>query len=237
MAQPIIRGIQAVGAVTIKYKYNGNGGKLVLPTNVMSLGGDTTDDANTIDTSGGVEVAGFRLDGEFLRATQQIASSVQIPILGGGAVALTNNNRSGTLTINATKVSTPLPDSSVLSSDTTLKDVIRTGGGTGQMSRTASLGPLTDNVYDLVFLAQAQQAQKGGDSQGATIEVCFAFCGANTIVSFEGCTIASVDPIGLSGNDAVNYNVQINYLNWTCTYTTSAETNSLTTIGTAKDTD
>lgn len=201
MAQPIIRGIQAVGAVDIIYGYNGNGGKLTLPADVMKLADQTE---TIIDTSGGVSVAGFRLDGEFLRAVQQIASSVQVPILGGGAVALTNNNRSGTLNINCTKTSTPTPDATM-------------GGATGAMYRPtgASIGPNKDNVYDLVFLAQVQQAQPGGDSEGATIKVVFDFCGLTTTISFEGCTIASVDPVGLAGNDAVNYGVSINYLNWT----------------------
>ena len=201
MSQPIIRGIQAVGAVNIKYGYNGNGGKLVLNKEVMKLGGLKN---ATIDTKGGIDVAGFRLDGEFLRAVQQIASSVQVPILGGGAVALTNNNRSGTLSINCTKTSTPTPEKT-------------TGGAVGAMYRPvgAAIGPNRNKVYDLVFLAQVQQSQDGGDSEGATIKVIFDFCGLTTTISFEGCTIASVDPIGLAGNDAVNYNVSINYLNWT----------------------
>lgn len=198
MAQPIIRGIQAVGAVDIIYGYNGNGGKLTLPPELMKLG----DQASTvIDTQGGKSVAGFRLDSEFLRAVQQIASSVQIPILGGGAVALTNNNRSGTLSINCTKTSTP-----------TTAD----GAEVGSMHKGANLGPKGDvTVYDLVFLAQVQQAQPGGDSEGATLKIVFDFCGLTTTISFEGCTVASVDPIGLAGNDAVNYNVSFNYLNWT----------------------
>ena len=201
MSQPIIRGIQAVGAVNIKYGYNGNGGKLVLNKEVMKLGGLKN---ATIDTKGGIDVAGFRLDGEFLRAVQQIASSVQVPILGGGAVALTNNNRSGTLSINCTKTSTPTPEKT-------------TGGAVGAMYRPvgAAIGPNRNKVYDLVFLAQVQQSQDGGDSEGATIKVIFDFCGLTTTISCEGCTIASVDPIGLAGNDAVNYNVSINYLNWT----------------------
>ena len=132
MAQPIIRGIQAVGAVDIKYGYNGNGGKLTLPPEVMKLG----DQASTeIDTTGGVNVAGFRLDSEFLRAVQQIASSVQIPILGGGAVALTNNNRSGTLSINCTKTSTP-----------TTTD----GEKVGSMHKGANLGPKGDVTVYLI---------------------------------------------------------------------------------------
>ena len=214
MGQPIIRGIQAVGSVNIKYKYNGNSGKLVLPTTVMQLGGAADEDSNTIDTSNFVDVSGFRLDGEFLRAAQQIASSVQIPILGGGAVALTNNNRSGALSINATKVSTPVDKAN--SSAT---------APTGSMYASGGLGPVGGaEVYDLVFLAQAQQAQAGGDSMGATIQVSFQFCGLYTVLEFQGCTIAGVDPVGLSGNDAVNYNVNINYLNWTVNYSSATET-------------
>lgn len=209
MSQPIIRGIQAVGAVDIKYRYNGNKGKLTIPSSVMKLG---TAGPSEIDTAEGVSVAGFRLDGEFLRAVQQIASSVQVPILGGGAVALTNNNRSGTLTVNATRVSTPNPNAA----------------DNGEMySSGVGLGPVgNDKVYDLVFLAQIQQAQEGGDSEGATIQVVFTFCGLYTIVTFEGCTIVSVDPLGLAGNEASNYNVQINYLNWDVTYSSDSSTDS-----------
>jgi hypothetical protein len=207
MGQPIIRGIQAVGAVDIKYQYNGPGGKLLINQDVMKLG-----DLTEVDTSTPVNAAGFRLDGEFLRAVQQIASSAQVPILGGGAVALTNNNRSGTLSINCTKVSTPDTDS-------------------GSMYRGSNnqFGPKgSDTAYDLVLLAQLQQAQAGGDSNGATLWVVFKFCGLYTTVAFEGCTVASVDPLGLNGNDAVNYNVSFNYTNWTCSFSTEAEDTSLT---------
>lgn len=237
MSQPIIRGIQAVGAVDIKYRYNSADGKMTLPTGLMRLGASADAANNTIDTSKGVDVAGFRLDGEFLRAVQQIASSVQVPILGGGAVALTNNNRSGTLSINATKTSTPQPGNGASATyDEAGNELSPAIDGTttvGQMVRNGTLGPDRDNVYDLVFLAQAQQGQLGGDSVGATIQVVFSFCGLNTIISFEGCTIAAVDPLGLTGNDAPNYNVQINYLNWTCEYSTDQTTGSLTPIARA----
>lgn len=221
MSQPIIRGIQAVGAVDIKYEYNSADHVLVVPTNSIRINGDTGDKGKKISTGGGIPVAGFRLDSEFLRAVQQIASSVQIPILGGGAVALTNNNRSGTLNINCTKTSTPAPGSTY-TADVKDKDgnVIHKAGDlvgeTGSMLKGAGLGPVGEElVYDLVFLAQIQQAQEGGDSVGATITVDFMFCGLHTTIQFQGCTIASVDPLGLAGNDAVNYNVSINYLNWT----------------------
>lgn len=233
MSQPIIRGIQAVGAVDIKYQYNGSDHKLMLPTDVMRINDATDEKYTTIDTSGFVSVAGFRLDGEFLRAVQQIASSIQVPLLGGGAVALTNNNRSGTLTINCTKVATPsmgeVYDKDVYDPEDPTKRIHKKGdligAATGAMLYGNGIGPVSkDPVYDLTFLAQVQQAQKGGDSVGATIQVCFAFCGLYTVIEFQGCTIASVDPIGLAGNDAPNYGVSINYLNWTANYSASGET-------------
>ena len=240
MSQPIIRGIQAVGAVDIKYRYNSSDGKMTLPAGLMQLGSSSDAANNTIDTSTGVDVAGFRLDSEFLRAVQQIASSVQIPILGGGAVALTNNNRSGTLSINCTKTSTPVPGNGVpeIKDENTgnvITPAVASTTTVGEMYRKGSIGPNRDKVYDLVFLAQVQQGQLGGDSVGATIQVCFAFCGMNTIISFEGCTVAGVDPLGLSGNDAVNYNVSFNYLNWTANFSTDQVSNPLTAIAVAND--
>lgn len=231
MAQPIIRGIQAVGAVDIKYEYNSSDHVLSIPTNSIRINDQTTG-SKSINTDGGVSVAGFRLDSEFLRAVQQIASSAQIPILGGGAVALTNNNRSGTLSINCTRVSTPSPEGTYdkeVKDDTTGQVIHKagdlTGEGTGTMLKGNGVGPIgNDPVYDLVFLAQVQQAQPGGDSMGATITVDFMFCGLHTTIQFQGCTVASVDPLGLSGNDAVNYNVSFNYLNWTMNASNSAGT-------------
>lgn len=217
MAQPIIRGIQAVGAVSIFYTYNSSDGILTLPSNLIknsldiSDNRDSDDDVGTIDTSSGVPVTGFRLDGEFLRATQQIASSVMVPLLGGGALALTNNNRSGTLTVNCTRATTPDADYSALS-----------GSNVGIFASDTS--DSTTTYYDLVTLAQAQQAQYGGDDVGSTITVEFTFNGRTTQLEFQGCTIATVDPVGLAGNDAVNYNVVINYLNWTITYNLSSST-------------
>lgn len=196
-AQPIIRGIQAVGSVNIIYSYNG--GNLTLPTGWVfgsKKAGDTI-------PAGKLDIAGFRLDGEFVRAVQQISSSVVIPILGGGGVALTNNNRTGTLTFTCAKVSTP-----DVTSDATNPGQMFTPGGSG-------IG-VVDNkpVYDMVFIAQLQQAQSGGDSIGSTLNVKFNFCGLQTNIVFEGCTVATVDPIALSGNDAASYQVVWNYLNW-----------------------
>ena len=221
--QPIIRGIEAVGSVFVQYRYNK--GQMTLPSGVMQIGDDTAEGNNTIkfvDDSGNpsfVDVAGFRLDSNFLRANPQIASSFMIPILGGGAIALTNNNRSGTLNINCTRVSTPTPGNGVTANEASgIAGAENTEKTVGRMYKDAgmAIGPLGGAVvYDLVLLAQAQQAQEGGDSVGSTIRVGFEFCGLNTVLEFQGCTIASVDPIGLAGNDAVDYGVQINYLNWT----------------------
>ena len=241
LKQPIIRGIQAVGAVEIYYKYNGR--YLVLPGSLMRI----HDAQGTIDTGTGkgVQVAGFRLDSEFLRASAQIASSFMIPILGGGAVALTNNNRSGTLSLRTTKVSTPAWSEDSVTTETTpvtidpdtgattpiegAESVLTTytGVGAGAMLSVAGsgLGVLgNQKVYDLTFLLQAQQAQEGGDDVGATITVAYKFNGFCTTLEFQGCTVASIDPIGLAGNDAVDYNASINYLNWTANYTNESNT-------------
>lgn len=199
MGQPIIRGIQAVGGVNIYYRYN-NAAGLQLPSTIKVADGV----ANLPKTgeADGVSLAGFRLDSEFLRANPQIASSVVIPILGGGGVALTNNNRTGQLNLTCAKVSTPSDDGSMY-----------TPGG-------AAIGVLNNDGYqfDAVFIAQCQQGQEGGDSEGATICINFEFCGIMTQIQFEGCTVATVDPIGLAGNDAANYNIVWNYLNWRVNY-------------------
>lgn len=221
MSQPIIRGIQAVGAVDILYRYNSADNSLPLMSDAISLGVEGTD-KEAINTAGGIRLAGFRLDGEFLRAVQQIASSVVIPVLGGGGVALTNNNRTGTLTINCAKVSTPSNGDHYDSYTDENGAEVPAGWASeqGEMVHGSGFGPVNpnDHVYDMVFVAQCQQAVAGGDSVGSTIAVCFQFCGVTTIVQFDGCTIASVDPIGLSGNDAASYSVSINYLNWKVFY-------------------
>lgn len=211
--QPIIRGIQSVGGVVIRYRYNSSDG-LNLPKLIKLNKGSPTIPCGTGGSGTGISLAGFRLDSEFLRANPQIASSVVIPILGGGGVALTNNNRTGVLTLNCTKVSTP----SV------------TPGGEGSIytpGQGSSIGvdggtDVAKDQYDAVFIAQAQQSQPGGDSVGATICINFSFCGMVTKIQFEGCTVATVDPIGLSGNDAVNYSIAWNYLNWRVQYEAAA---------------
>ena len=241
--QPIVRGIQAVGSVKVYYKYNG--GKLVLNSQAMRLGAqssttiDFSSSGTGVDTNFGVQCTGFRLDGNFLDANQQVPSSSQIPLLGGGAVALTNNNRSGTLTINTTRVGsysatgengtektfTYDPDPSVSGDEET---ITYTSGASavGALERTSGLGPVDSSIpyYDLILLLQAQQGVAGGDAWGSTITIVFAFNGSYTIVQFQGCTVASIKPLTLSGNDAADYAASINYLNWTVRYSSSTET-------------
>lgn len=225
--QPIIRGIQTVGHVQILYRYNlysGSGSSkkyyLPIPKGFSFIDGTGDSDSTLADAeaagakrqldlgSGGVLVAGFRLDSEFLRANPQIASSFTIPLLGGGGISLTNNNRTGQLNMTCAKVSVP----SLGGDKDNLYMKKETGGG-------AAIGvDSTTEFYDMVTLAQLQQAQSGGDGYGANISFVFEFSGVETTVEFQACTVATVDPIGLAGNDAVNYNIVWNYLNWTCSY-------------------
>lgn len=208
MAQPIIRGIHAVGAVDIIYKFNGPGNILKVPKGVIEIPKSATENVSQIYTGDGLKVAGFRLDSEFLRANPQIASSFVIPLLGGGGAAITNNNRTGSLVLNCTHVSSPNTGSD--------KNAIKMYSGSGFGVKDWEGGNV--DAYDLVLIAQIQQAQVGGDSAGATLSIQFTFNNIVTTLNFEGCTVASVDPIGLSGNDAVNYNVTFNYLNWAVKY-------------------
>lgn len=209
--QPIIRGVQNVGAVQILYRYNAYDSSLgyVLPLpspDVIKVNSDQINNNCIVCGDAGIPVAGFRLDSEFLRANPQIASSFVIPILGGGGVALTNNNRTGTLNLVCARVSAP---------DTSDADHV------GRMIGKASegIGVKSDQPYwDMVTLAQIQQAQEGGDAYGAQLKIIFKFCGVVTTLTFEGCTIGTVDPVGLAGNDAVNYAIAINYLNWSLDY-------------------
>lgn len=198
VGQPLIRSIQAVGQVSVAYTYNTADHILTVPTDVIMLGPVGTE-IKEIDTTGGVQVTGFRLDTEFLRAAQQIASSVQIPLLGGGGAALTNDTRLGTLTFNCTSVSYPRSD----------------GDNAGSMYGNDAMGVMGNTpYYDLVMIAQLQQGQAGGDSTGATLVITFNILGFETSLEFQGCTVAEVAPLALSGNDVPDYRVTFNYLNW-----------------------
>ena len=213
--QPIIRGIQAVGQVKVLYRYNltDNGTQFYMPvpTNLIQILDDAA--ANPVKKipmgTSGVEVAGFRLDSNFLNAAQQIASSAVIPILGGGGVALTNNNRTGSITFTCAKVSTPVHGNQ------RAKDVNKTPAGRMFGGEAQGIGIRDKSIaYDMVTLAQIQQAQPGGDSVGANVLIGYEFCGKKTQLVFEACTIADVAPLTMSGNDAATYNITVNYLNW-----------------------
>lgn len=221
--QPIIRGIQAVGSVQLKYRYNykDTDNKYYLPfPDSMKLGQGTSDKG--IDCSSFIEVAGFRLDSEFLRANPQIASSFVIPILGGGGVALTNNNRTGQLNLVCPKVATPTVKKNEKAPNSL--GSIYTPDGSSTIGIRRGTQNATTAYYDMVTLAQLQQGQTGGDSYGATILIGFYFCGELTVLRFSGVTVATVDPIGLAGNDTVNYNVVLNYLDWDVNYTLTSVT-------------
>lgn len=215
--QPIIRGIQAVGQVKVLYRYNlsDDGGQnfyMPIPDNLIKIfQPNGADIADRIEMgSQGVEVSGFRLDSTFFSAQQQIASSAVIPILGGGGVALTNNNRTGSLSLTCAKVSTP---------------EFGADKGHGRMFGGDAHGiGIRDGriAYDMVLLAQIQQAQPGGDSVGANLTIGYEFCGRKTKLVFEACTVADVSPIIMAGNDAATYNVTINFLNWASDYNVGA---------------
>lgn len=213
--QPIIRGVQAVGQVKILYRYNltddGTQFYMPVPTNIIQILDDAA--ANPVKKipmgTSGVEVAGFRLDSNFLNAVQQIASSAIIPILGGGGVALTNNNRTGSITFTCAKVSTPVHGNQ------RAKDVNKAPAGRMYGGEAQGIGIRDKRIaYDMVTLAQIQQAQPGGDSVGANILIGYEFCGKKTQLIFEASTIVDVAPLTMSGNDAATYNITINYLNW-----------------------
>ena len=218
--QPIIRGIQAVGSVQLLYKYNSSDNKLPIPSAIKFGDGKVTE----IATGTGIPAAGFRLDSEFVRANPQIASSFTIPILGGGGVSLTNNNRTGQLNLVCAKVSTPVPSQSYTVGEGAAAKEHKASTPVGSMysPEGSAIGVYGGGeYYDMVTLAQIQQAQEAGDSVGATITLNFKFCGLLTTITFEGCTVATVDPIGLAGNDAVNYAIVFNYLNWVVEYSSS----------------
>ena len=240
MGQPIIRGIQAVGAVDIYYKYNGPKNILTVPKGLIKIPagvsktkddngteGTATTYAESLDTSKGISVAGFRLDSEFLRANPQIASSIIVPVLGGGGVAVTNNNRTGRLVFNCTAVSAPNVAGEVKNdAGTVSKSALQmyTAAGFGALSQEADGSTKDGTAFDLVLLAQIQQSQVGGDSAGATIDIHFSFNTIQCGIMFEGCTVENVDPIGLNGNNATDYNVSFNYLNWRVRFETAGGT-------------
>jgi len=61
-----------------------------------------------------ITLQGYKLQSSFLDAESIVDNSVLIPILGGGSVQLTNNNLSGTLTFNCTRVSDAVMDGDIV---------------------------------------------------------------------------------------------------------------------------
>lgn len=82
--------VQAVGPATISYQHD------------LVNGGDP------------VTFQGFKLQSQFLDGESAVDNSVIIPILGGGSIQLTNNNLSGTITFNCTRVSNKTSDGDIV---------------------------------------------------------------------------------------------------------------------------
>lgn len=218
MSQPVIRGIQAAGAINIWYRYNGPEGKLPVPETIRLR--DENGLIKFIDTSNKIALCGFLLDQDFLDANPQVASSIVYPVLGGGGVAITNNNRTGQLTFICTKVSTPRSKTAAMApmGHITAGDANSPWDGIG-------VAPQIENAYDATLISQIQQAQRGGgDSYGATIIVEFMFCGCKTSIEFQACTVGTVKPLTASGIKPGTYPIAWNYLNWIPSYYTEKAT-------------
>lgn len=212
ISQNIITGIQTVGQVKVKYRYNSS-------DRILQASAGMTN----VNTTGGIELAGFRLDDDFLQANPQIASSLVVPILGGGGIALTNTNRSGQLTLSCVRAGTP-------ANPTDKKGFL---ASTGASSVLDSKGTEVQTIYDPIMIAQMQQAQEGGDASGADIIVAFGFNDNIVQLQFTGCTVAQSGIIHLAGNNVPGYGVVWNYLNWGVAYNISevAFATSITSTG------
>lgn len=202
LRQNIVTGIQTVGQVQVKYRYNSSDHAL----------GPAAGFKNGIATDGGIELAGFRLDDDFLQANPQIASSLVVPILGGGGIALTNSNRSGQLVLSCVRAGTPADSTSAAGAYLE---------SNGAASVKDSNGADVTTVYDPITIAQVQQGQDGGDACGAEILVAFGFNGHNVLLQFHGCTVAQSGILHLAGNNVPGYGVVWNYLNWGVAYKVS----------------
>lgn len=177
--------IQAVGTMSILYRYNRAGYPEVGNGDTLALGG-------------------FKLNAEFLSTTQTVPNSVIIPLLGGGSVQLTNDNRSGTITFTVTRTAQTAESNGVL--ETTYLDD----------DGNIQTGPAPDVTIgvDLVSLALNQIALQGMDSSGCTLSCATSFNGVAFIINFEGCTVVSCEPLRLAGNDVPTYTVVFNYHRW-----------------------
>jgi hypothetical protein len=81
-----------------------------------------------IDSGDVITFQGFKLQSQFLDGESAVDNSVIIPILGGGSIQLTNNNLSGTITFNCTRVSTKVTDGDIV---TVAQAQMRLGDSTG----------------------------------------------------------------------------------------------------------
>lgn len=194
MAGPLLAGgiIQAVGELGISYKYNRIG------------------DA-TYPTPGGGKthyLGGFKLNAEYLTSSGSVPNSVLIPLLGGGSVQLTNNNLSGSISFQVTRITNQGYDYAA-NGDITVT--------TTQDDGTVVTSVLDNNKdvgVDLVDLAFEQIKIQGKDSSGATIVAGTSFNGVPFGVRFIGCTVVSCEPLRLAGNDVPTYTVVFNYHKW-----------------------
>lgn len=181
--------IQAVGSMSILYRYNRVGA-------AYPAGGLT------------VALGGFKLNAEFISTQQAVPNSVIIPLLGGGSVQLTNDNKAGTITFAVTRTAKTEDSDEYLGA---------TGIGVddeGNMVITDADAPEGTLGVDLVSLALAQISVQGTDSAGATISCSTSFNGVDFTINFEGCTVATCEPMRLAGNDVPTYNVAFNYHTW-----------------------
>lgn len=69
------------------------------------------------------------------------------------------------------------------------------------------------DFYNIVNLAMTQQAQTSGDSCGATLLFQWNVGKRYISIQFERCTVASIEPIRISQDDAT-HSITWNYLNW-----------------------
>ena len=89
---------------------------------------------------------GFKLQSQFLDGESAVDNSVIIPILGGGSIQLTNNNLSGTITFNCTRVSTVLSDGDIV---TVAQAQVRIGDSTGATISVA--WPFNGAIFKVTF--------------------------------------------------------------------------------------
>lgn len=181
--------IQAVGSMSILYKYNSPSEDDMYPGSgkICALGG-------------------FKLNAEFISTAQTVPNSVLVPLLGGGSVQLTNDNKSGTITFAVTRIG-------VIDQNNNNSLGVDTSGNLVEIAPSDAGSAGTQGV-DLVDLALKQIARQGIESYGATITGSCSFNGVVMSINFEGCTVVSCEPLRLAGNDVPTYNVVFNYHQW-----------------------